>query len=192
MQEEGTQTLSATLTRWGSFALVFGIVAFSIWLLLNPAWIAHFGSWGYLGAFLVNLMASASVFLPIPGLPIAIAMGVSMNSLLLALAASAGSALGELGGYALGLGGRTLTSNDKVMQWAPQIERWTRQYGAYAIFGIAALPLPFDFAGIAAGAGKMPIWRFMLATFLGKFVKYYVVILVAEGSLVGVRHLFGW
>ena len=50
----------------------------------------------------------------------------------------------------------------------------------------------FDFAGIAAGAGKMPLWRFMVATFLGKFVKYYVVILVASGSLAGARDMFGW
>jgi len=185
-------TLPQQAIRWLGFLIIFGTVAFSVWLLFNPVWIARFGSWGYLGAFLVNLLASASIFLPIPGLPIAIAMSVSMNSVLLALAASAGSAVGELGGYAMGVGGRALSVDTKASQWAPRIEAWTRKYGAPAIFVVAALPLPFDFAGIAAGAGRMPILRFMLATFLGKFVKYYVVILIATGSLAGVRNMLGW
>jgi membrane protein YqaA with SNARE-associated domain len=180
------------VTRWLGFLLVFAVVALSLWLLFNPALIARFGSWGYLGAFIVNLLASASIVFPLPGLPISIAMGVSMNPLLLALAAAAGSAVGELAGYSLGIGGRVLSSDDKVTQWAPRIEGWTRKYGATAIFAVAALPLPFDFAGIAAGAAKMPIWQFLVATFLGKFVKYYVVILIASGSLVGVRDMFGW
>lgn len=185
-------TPSPALTRWLGFLAVFGVVALSIWLLLNPVWIARFGSWGYLGAFLVNMLASASIFLPIPGLPIAIAMGVSMNPLLLALAASAGSAVGELAGYMVGIGGRALSNGETVSNWAPRIEGWTRRYGPVAIFAVAATPLPFDFAGIAAGAAKMPLWQFTIATFLGKFVKYYVVILVASGSLAGVRNMLGW
>lgn len=185
-------TLSQQLVRWLGFLLIFGVVAFSVWLLFNPIWIARFGSWGYLGAFLVNLLASASILLPIPGLPVAIAMGVSMNPLLLALAAAAGSAIGELAGYAMGVGGRALSNDEKISKWAPRIEDWTRKYGPPAIFVVAALPLPFDFAGIAAGAGKMSLWQFMAATFLGKFVKYYIVILVASGSLAGVRDMLGW
>lgn len=178
--------------RWVGFLLVLGVVLLSIWLLFNPIWIARFGSWGYLGAFLVNLLASASILLPIPGLPIAIAMGVSMNSFLLALAASAGSAVGELAGYSVGVGGRALSEGDAISRWAPRIEMWTHRYGPPAIFIVAALPLPFDFAGVAAGAGRMPLWKFFVATLLGKFVKYYVVILVASGSLAGVRDLLGW
>ncbi len=180
------------VVRWLGFLVVFAMVALSIWMLFNPTFIARFGSWGYFGAFLVNLFASASLFLPIPGLPIAIALGVSMNNFLLALAAGSGSALGELAGYAIGRGGRAISTDNKISQWAPRIEGWTNKYGAYAIFTIAALPLPFDFAGIAAGAGRMPVWKFFVATFLGKFFKYYVIILVASGSLAGVRDLLGW
>jgi membrane protein YqaA with SNARE-associated domain len=188
----GREGPPAGLVRWLGFALIFGTVLVSIWLVLNPVWIARFGSWGYLGAFLVNVLASASIFMPVPGLPIAIALSVSMAPLPLALATAAGSAIGELAGYALGYGGRALTKEERISTWVPRIEGWTRQYGAYAIFGVAALPLPFDFAGIAAGAGKMAIWRFLVATFLGKFIKYYIVILVSSGSLVGVRDMMGW
>lgn len=179
-------------SHWIAFAIIAVVVVLSIWLVLNPAWIARFGSWGYAGAFLINLLASASLFLPIPGLPIAIAMSVALNPLLLAVVASAGSAFGELAGYAVGYSGRTMTHSEKVSRYAPRIEAWTRHYGAYAIFVIAVLPLPFDFAGVAAGASRMQIWRFFLATLLGKFTKYYVIILIASGSMVGLRHLFGW
>jgi membrane protein YqaA with SNARE-associated domain len=180
------------VVRWLGFIVIFGVICLSIWMLFNPTFIARFGSWGYLGAFLVNLFASASLFLPVPGLPIAIAMGVSMNGFLLALASGGGSAVGELAGYFIGRGSRALSTDTKISQWAPRIEAWTNKYGAFAIFVIAALPLPFDFAGIAAGAGRMAVWKFLVATFLGKFLKYYVVILVASGSLAGVRDLMGW
>lgn len=180
------------VVRWAGFAMIFGVVLLSIWMLFNQWLIAEIGSWGYLGAFLVNVLASASLFLPIPGLPIAIMLGVNMNSFLMALAAGGGSAVGELAGYAVGRGGRALSTDGKISQWAPRIERWTAKYGAYAIFAIAALPLPFDFAGIAAGAGRMSVWRFFIATFLGKFLKYYVIILIATGTLAGVRDMLGW
>jgi membrane protein YqaA with SNARE-associated domain len=47
-----------------------------------------------------------------------------------------------------------------------------RSLSFLAIFGLAAIPNPFfDFAGIAAGALRFPVWQFLFWSFLGKTVK---------------------
>jgi membrane protein DedA with SNARE-associated domain len=145
--------------------------------------IAQLGSWGYLGAFLISLAASASVILPIPGLPIAMAMGYTLNPWLLGLVTGVASAIGELSGYAVGASGRILITGDQAPHFA-RIERWTRKYGALTIFVLAATPFPFfDLAGIVAGAIRMPLWAFFVATAAGKTIKYTIAILIGAESM---------
>ncbi|MGL4648037.1 MAG: YqaA family protein, partial [Caldilineaceae bacterium] len=97
-----------------------------------------------------------------------------------------GSALGELSGYALGRSGRYLLSGNQ-QQHFERLAEWTRRYGAFAIFTVAVLPLPiFDVAGIVAGAIRMPIASFLVATALGKTIKYTVAILLYAGAFGGI------
>lgn len=176
-------------SRWAAALVLVGISAASLWIALNPEWIARFAQWGYVGAFFISLIASASIILPIPGLPLAMAMGTALNPILLGIVTGVGSAIGELSGYAAGASGRILVSDDHESHYR-RFERWTNKYGAAAIFLVAVMPIPlFDLAGIAAGASGMPFWQFFLATALGKTVKYIVAILLAAGAF---RGLVGW
>lgn len=62
---------------------------------------------GYTGAFIVNLVGSAAVVVPVPGLFAVCAAATpefGLNFLLLALAGAAGSTIGELSGYLAGYG----------------------------------------------------------------------------------------
>ncbi len=176
--EGGTRTLAVII--------LIAITAASFWIALNPAFIAQFKQWGYLGGFLISLFASASIILPIPGLPLAIALGTTLNPWLLGVATGLGSAIGEASGYVAGRSGRTLVPISQAERY-DQLVQWTRKYGALAIFVVAVTPFPFfDLAGIAAGAVRMPFWQFFLATFVGKTIKYIIAIFLGVGAFQGI------
>jgi membrane protein YqaA with SNARE-associated domain len=129
------------------------ITIVSFWAALNPVWIEQAGHWGYLGAALISFLASATVFLPAPGLAVVFSMGGVLNPVLLGILAGIGSGLGELSGYVAGASGRTLVSQQRTH---PFVKRFTTRDTAIALFLFAVLPLPlFDFAGIVAAPCDM-------------------------------------
>lgn len=177
-------------SRWAALLTLAATIVISIALALNPGWVLRLGSWGYAGAFVISLVASASIILPIPGLPIAMGMGLALNPILLGIVTGVGSAIGEFSGYAAGASGRALVSDNQQTHYA-RFERWTERYGPLAVFFVALLPIPlFDLAGIAAGAIRMPVWQFFVATALGKTIKYTIAILLAAGSFRGIERWF--
>jgi len=179
----GLGTLSETQKRWAGGAIVLLICLVSFWLALNPALVLRLGHWGYVGAFLVSLVASATIVLPAPGLAIIIAMSPSLNPIALGIVAGVGSAFGELTGYAAGAGGGALIPFERQAQFE-RVRQLTRQYGAFILAILAALPFPlFDFAGIVAGALRMRIFRFLLAVAVGKSIKYIILIMLGANSL---------
>ena len=58
---------------------------------------------GYPGVFLISLVSNATVVLPAPGFIVTIVAGSIFNPILVAIAAAAGAALGELTGYLAGI-----------------------------------------------------------------------------------------
>jgi membrane protein YqaA with SNARE-associated domain len=52
--------------------------------------------------------------------------------------------------------------------------RWVSQYGTYAVFVFAALPVPQTPALIFAGIERLPVAEIWLAVLLGKLIKYSV------------------
>jgi membrane protein YqaA with SNARE-associated domain len=185
--DDAVAAARATLSRWLSALFLVLMTAGTVWLSFNPEWVLRFRGLGYSGAFIINLIASASIFLPVPGLLLAMAMGTALNPYLLGVVSGLGSAVGELSGYAAGASGRTLILPGGSMHSA-RIEYYTRKYGPWTIFVIAALPIPFfDAAGVVAGAIRMPLWVFFTATAAGKIVKYIVAILLGAGAVNSVR-----
>jgi len=126
------------------------------------------GTFGYLGVFVVSLVSSASIFLPVPGFLFILAAGAFLNPVVLGLVAGAGSAIGEMTGFGLGRGGsHALKSRD--VKWLKRGEKWFRKgRGFLVIFAFAATPLPDDVTGILAGMFKYEWKKFLLAAFLGK------------------------
>lgn len=157
-----------------AFAILAAVIATALAFLLAP-YLEQLQELGYAGAFIIALVANASVLLPAPGWAIIIAMGRVLDPVPLALAAGLGSGLGELSGYALGHGGSGALGAERLKQFREQKE-WVKKYDAAAIFVLAALPNPlFDLAGIAAGAIRMPLWRFLFPCVLGKVVKTFIL-----------------
>jgi membrane protein YqaA with SNARE-associated domain len=169
-------------------ALVLLIFAGSIWVAVNPQWVLRFGHWGYLGAFLVGLVSSATVILPAPGIALLVAMGTALDPLLLGIVAAMGSALGELTGYAAGATGAALVPEERRVNFE-RIHFFTGKYGAAVILVLASIPFPFfDLVGIIAGMMRMSIAVFLVAVFVGNSLKYSFLIWLGAGPLYTLLH----
>jgi len=134
---------------------------------------------GYFGVFVISFLSSATIFVPLPGFAIVFAMGAFLNPVLVGVAAGVGSGLGEITGYLVGYAGHDAAMNTELFR---RHKREIVKYGPLAIFVLAFVPNPaFDVAGIAAGAIKMPLWKFALATIAGKALRF--VLLAYAGGL---------
>jgi membrane protein YqaA with SNARE-associated domain len=173
-----------------SILVILLITVASFWLALNPAWVMGFGTWGYVGAFVISLIASATIILPAPGIAVVIAMGTALDPVLLGIMAGIGSAVGELSGYLAGASGRALIPSRQRAQFE-QLHRLTDRYGALLLLALSAIPFPlFDFAGIIAGMLKIRIPTFLATVAVGKSIKYIIMILLGAGPLLYLQEFF--
>ena len=142
--------------------------------------IAEFEQYGYVGIFLVALLANATVLIPAPGIAIITAMGSVFNPLGVGLAAGTGGAIGELSGYLAGFSGQAIIEHTQVYN---RIKPWIEKYGGWAILVLSAIPNPFfDAAGIAAGIVKMPLRTFLLSVWIGQIIKMTIFAFAGQSS----------
>jgi len=129
-----------------------------------------FSQAGYAGVALTALVASGGLVIPVPALATACAAGALLNPWIVALVAGGAEGIGELTGYYLGYSGRGILSGRALYI---RIEDWMRRRGWLALFLVSLVPNPiFDFVGIAAGALRYPLWRFLIVVWTGKIIKF--------------------
>jgi len=165
-------TKKPLFSRQDAFALV-GAICISLLAIILFTRVGELRHLGYFGVFLISLVSSATVFVPLPGFAVVFAMGAFLNPLLVGIAAGVGSGIGEITGYLVGFAGHDAAMGTKLFR---RHKREIEKYGPLAIFALAFVPNPaFDVAGIAAGAIKMPIWKFALATIAGKTLRFILL-----------------
>ncbi len=132
------------------------------------------GNWGYIGVAAVEFGNSAMLAIPTPSYAYTFAMGSILNPVIVGIIGGAFATLGELIGYYLGRRGSAILPD------SPRIARlktWTARWGSVALFWFAILPVPFDIAGLWAGAAHYPMIRFVPAVALGKTIKITMIAL---------------
>jgi len=146
----------------------------------RPEVVAQIESYGYLGAFLISLVGNAGVILAAPVLPILSAIGAVLypvtgleGPIIVGLVGGVGAGIGEMVGYLLGYSGRGVAENNRLYL---RLVRWMKRWGALAIFVTAAVPFFFDIAGMAAGVLRFPLWKFVLACWLGRTLNYVILV----------------
>jgi membrane protein YqaA with SNARE-associated domain len=161
----------------------FGAMA---WLMSDPARTATVAGLvrspiGLLVLFGLSALSSATLILPAPGLALTAVAGAAGAPVLIGMVAGLGQAVGELTGYAAGWSGRSLLPDNAG---TAKLRGWLERRGTIVIFVLALVPNPvFDVAGIAAGALRMPVLRYLAAAAAGKVIKN---VLVASGvSILG-------
>jgi membrane protein DedA with SNARE-associated domain len=182
--DSDSDALRAVAHREGWFRVEYAIFG-GLALLFAAYFIAYFGfgidyetlkDWGYFGIFLIAMGGAATIVLPTPSNVAIFGGGAVLDPvlgipapLMVGLVAGLGEAIGEFSGYALGYAGTDLVKNRKVYA---TFERWMQRRGMLTVFVLCTFPNPFfDLAGAAAGASRMPLGRFFLATLAGKIVK---------------------
>jgi uncharacterized membrane protein YdjX (TVP38/TMEM64 family) len=152
--------------------VLLSVIGISIYIFTIRAQAEKLSVYGYPGIFLISILANATIILPAPGIAIVFAMGGVFNPFFVGVVAGAGAAIGEISGYLAGFSGQTVIQNIKIYN---RIKSWMQNYGSFTILLLAAIPNPFfDFAGMAAGALKMPIQKFIFWCVIGKIIKMLI------------------
>lgn len=141
-------------------------------VLLLSDQIAALGDWGYVGAFFISLMGSATILVPVPSWAVIVGLAKTLDPLLLGIVSGAGSAIGELTAYLFGNGMGRLIEKRKDFQ---DQKKWIQNNDFWAIFVLSFLPNPiFDVAGLAAGAARVPWIRFLAFCSIGRILRFIV------------------
>lgn len=171
--------------------LVIGIVVAVFFFYRSyPERVEALQGYGYLGVFLISVLLNATIVLPAGNFLVLATMGAVLPSAtLVGLAGGIGAAIGELTGYAAGYSGQAIVSRQRVYT---RLKEWVRKWGMLTIFVLSVVPLLFDLAGIAAGALRLPLWKFFIACWLGRTILYLII---AWGGALGweaLLNFLGW
>lgn len=144
-------------------------------------WVRSLRDWGYVGAFVVNMVSNATIILPAPGAAIVALMAQDFNPLLIGIVAGIGGAIGGCAAYGLGAINSHSIETAKRFGW---LRGLMRKAGAVIIFVFALVPmLPGDVASVMAGGSKYPFARYLLISGAANVVKMTVI------AYLGARYL---
>ena len=150
--------------------------------------LAHLGSAGLLGLFIVSIIGNATFFIPVPVAVVACAVAPAFGWLATGLVNGIGSTIGEVTGYLAGYGGSAVIPQGALYK---RLEQFMQRRGMFAIFLFALIPNPiFDVAGAISGALKLPLWKFMVAAGLGKTLRMLVGAYFCVGGLPWLARFF--
>ena len=136
---------------------------------------------GYLGLAIVSFFGSLIPFVPIPSFVLVATMAVGEQfdiHILVLIAALTSTAAKQIIFY-VSYGGRKIISEKTKKRMKP-FQKLVKRYGGSAAFVAAATPIPDDLVYIPLGLAKYNPKRFFVATLLGKFVLYYVIVLISH------------
>ena len=153
----------------------------------NPV-VHFFFHLGLLGLFLVSIVDSSFVPLPIPGVTdimVILYAAAHSNPILLVAIATAGSALGGLFSHAIGqAGGMTFLQKHVPERILTRVTAWMEKHAILAVSLPAILPPPMPLSPfvLAAGAVHMSRKKFMWAFTLSRLVRH------AIAAWIGIRY----
>ncbi len=153
-------------------------------MVSSEGWIAWVVSWAYTPyggvALFLNAVAESSFF-PLPPDVVLIALSMLRPPLAFVYAAvcSAGSVLGGVVGFFLGLkGGRPLLRRLMSEERIGFVERYYQKYDIWAV-GIAGFtPIPYKAFTISAGVFDLDLKRFVLISVVSRSARFFLVGLV--------------
>jgi membrane protein YqaA with SNARE-associated domain len=178
-----------TLLRVLVLTGVVGLIA-AIFIFRDQ--VKNLEDYGYIGIFLISIAANATIIIPLPGVAFTTAMGAIFNPIGVAVAAGLGAALGELTGYMAGFSGQAVVervaSYNRLTTWMKAHQNLA--YGAILLLAFIPNPL-FDLAGMASGALKLPLWKFLIACSIGKILKMLIFAYAGYYSVSWLTGFFG-
>ncbi len=140
---------------------------------------------GYVGLGIISFFGSLIPFIPIPYFLLLVTMstGPYFDLNTLAILSAITSTIAKQIIFYASYGGRQII-NKRIRKRMKPFERLVKRYGAATALVAAATPIPDDLIYIPLGLARYNPVRFFLATFIGKLVLNYVVVLIS--------HFFGF
>ena len=152
------------------------IIALTVVIFVYRDQLEGFYQYGYVGVFIVNLMASGTVLIPAPGILFTYAMAAVLNPLWVAIASATGATLGELSGYGAGVSGQAVIGNTRLYQKLYDLMQNHPKLTNIILLVAATIPNPFfDIIGIISGTVRYPLKKFLPVIFIGKFLKFAII-----------------
>ena len=135
--------------KFKKLTLILGVLFFilTFFISFNPG---PFLKFGYLGVFVFNLFGPGTLLFP--------SLVKHMNLIGLAIATTSGMALNDSVSWLVG------RSGDVV-----------HKYGSVALFFWSLIPFPYDLIGLIAGYLEFSYKRFLIPTFLGRFIRFILL-----------------
>jgi len=150
----------------------------------------------YLAIFGVSAVGTSTLFIPFPIDTVIIfaASGLGLSPLVVGIAAGLGAAVGELTGYFVGAGSRSVIEEKKakkkiIGKFVSFFTNLFKKYGAWIIPIAAFVPFPFDIVGILSGMSKYDIKKFFVATAVGKIARG---VLIAYAGYIAIPFFAEW
>ncbi len=154
-----------------------------------------FQSWGVMGLALNSFIESFFLVPPPDILLISMDLAKPEKSLYYATICTIASAFGGAFGYLIGyVGGRPVFNflfRNKHEQFE-NVEKLYAKYGSFAVFFSAFTPIPYKIFTIASGILNMNFWKFMIASFLGRGMRFYLVSIVLMLFGETIKHYIEW
>jgi membrane protein YqaA with SNARE-associated domain len=183
-------------------ATIGGSVAVAVFLIYNWEYVIRLESEGYLGLFLISLLAGSPIPIPTPSMILTFTLGSLLNPVVVGTV----SGLGNAGGYALiyltGRSGFRLLPNFNVSD--SRIGRFLRkirmsrmidspnQTGMVAVFLLSIYPNPVLAPMVLGmGATRFSFTKFFLACWAGKTIMTMVLALSGYFGLGSLLHFLG-
>lgn len=172
--------------HWRSWLGILSVtLAVALGALIVVYWdeVQALETYGYAGALVIGFLESAIIIVPIPAVVLVFALGAVLNPFVVGLAVGTGEVVGALTLYYAGRKGMSIYGNgQREQKLYLRLQGWMKRRGGLTLFLLSAILNPFFYpAGIAAGALRFPLWRFVLIVWAGKVIK--AVAIAGAGSL---------
>lgn len=149
----------------------------------------YFSALGPLGLCLNSFIESFFLVPPPDFLLIAMDLKEPNKALYFAFICTIASALGGAVGYGIGkwfgrpafdwiFSGLQKKGNNKAKEYFDRVEVLYNKYGSWAVFFAAFTPIPYKVFTIASGILKMNFLGFMLASMIGRGMRFFIVSIV--------------
>lgn len=154
-----------------------------------------FQSLGVQGLALNSFIESFFLVPPPDILLISMDLAKPEKSLYYAFICTIASAFGGAIGYFIGkFGGRPVFNflfKNKHEQFE-QVEKMYNKYGSLAVFFSAFTPVPYKIFTIASGILNMNFWKFLIASFFGRGLRFFIVSIVLMLFGETIKHYIEW
>ncbi|MFH1942511.1 MAG: VTT domain-containing protein [bacterium] len=145
-------------------------------------WVLHWAETPYGTIALILLAFAESSFFPVPPdiLLIALAIAIPRRSFVFALTAAVSSVVGGILGYSIGIGLMEAVGW-KIIRFYHAEDLFLRlfetfnKYNFWAVLTAAITPIPYKVFTISAGAAKADFGIFMIASILGRSIRFFAV-----------------